>query len=262
MQARLETVLRKDRQIIAASLLLVSVVCWVYLFWGAGMDMSGIDMTRHSMMEMNAPLHPWTASYALLMFFMWWVMMIAMMLPSATPVILLASALNRLSEPGKEPFGSAYAFASGYLLAWAGFSLLMVGLQWLLSEAGMVSGLLKSSSRELSAILLMAAGLWQFSPWKQTCLRHCRGPVEYLTRHRNPGNSGAMLMGMGHGLYCLGCCWFLMVLLFVGGVMNLLWIAALAVYVWVEKVAPGGQWLSRAMGVLLIGWAAVIFLIN
>jgi predicted metal-binding membrane protein len=120
--------------------------------------------------------------------------------------------------------------------------------------------MLRSSSAILSAALLVIAGAWQFTPWKQACLRHCRGPVEFLSQHRRPGRFGTLIMGMHHGLYCLGCCWFLMLLLFVGGVMNLYWIAGLAIYVWMEKIMVVGQKASRLTGVALIIWGVVIVL--
>ena len=185
-------------------------------------------------------------------------MMIAMMLPSATPVILLAAALNRRSTAGQSPYGSAAAFTAGYLLAWAAFSALAVAAQWALQESSLISGMLQSRNPVLSASLLMAAGAWQFTNWKHACLRHCRGPVEFLTENRRSGTFGAMVMGAQHGLYCLGCCWFLMALLFVGGVMNLYWIAGLAVYVWVEKILPFGEMAGRLMGGLLIAWGVAI----
>jgi len=261
MATNLEQVLRRVRRLVAIGLLLVTVMCWAWILAGAGMGMSGLEMTRHSMMGMDMmPAPTWTPGYLLLMFFMWWIMMIAMMLPSATPVILLATALNRRSEASIKPFGSAAAFTSGYLLAWAGFSMLAVAAQWALQNTGLISGMLRSSSPYLSAMVLIAAGAWQFTSLKQTCLRYCRGPVEFLTAHRPKGNSGALMTGAHHGLYCLGCCWFLMALLFVGGVMNLLWIAGLAIYVWVEKVMPSGETVSRVMGYLLIGWGLGILL--
>ena len=119
----------------------------------------------------------------------------------------------------------------------------------------MISGMLRSTSAVLSATLLLAAGAWQFTPWKHACLSHCRGPVEFLTAQRRRGTTGALFTGARHGLYCLGCCWFLMILLFVGGVMNLYWIVGLTIYVWVEKILPGGVIISRLMGVLLAIWA-------
>jgi predicted metal-binding membrane protein len=185
-------------------------------------------------------------------------MMVAMMLPAASSVILLASALNRRTSPAARPFGSAAAFTAGYLLAWGVFSAVAVLAQWWLGQAGLLNTMLVSTSDRFAGGVLLIAGLWQFSPWKTACLRHCRSPVQFLTRHRRAGELGALTMGIHHGLYCLGCCWFLMALLFVGGVMNLYWIIGLAAYVWVEKAAPGGQRLARAMGAVLVGWGLVL----
>jgi len=257
MTPSIEIVLRHDRLVVGAGLVLVAALSWIYLLMGAGMGMSGLEMTRHNNMAMMAP-GTWNMAYIALMFFMWWIMMIAMMLPSATPVILLAAALNRKSLAETAPYGSSAAFAAGYLLAWGIFSVVAVMTQWGLQEAELISGMLRSNSQSLSALILVIAGAWQFTPWKHTCLRHCRGPVDFLTRTRRPGNAGALRMGMHHGFFCLGCCWFLMALLFVGGVMNLYWIAGLAVYVWVEKILPSGETLSRLMGGLLIAWGAAI----
>ncbi len=259
MNDLIENLLRRDRFIVAGGLLLVAAISWGYLFYGAGMGMSGVEMTRHSLMDMDMMGRPeWTPGYIALMFFMWWIMMIAMMLPSATPVILLAAAINRRATPTKQPYGSSAAFAAGYLLGWAVFSALAVLIQWLLLENQYISGMLRSTSNSLSAVLLIAAGAWQFTPWKQACLRHCRGPVEWLTRHRAREPAGALMTGWTHGLFCLGCCWFLMVLLFVGGVMNLFWIAGLAVYVWMEKILPAGGALSWGMGVVLLVWGVLV----
>jgi predicted metal-binding membrane protein len=255
----LEQVLRRDRAVVATALVLVTAASWAWILAGAGMGMSGIEMTRHTLMDMDM-MGPgaWDAGYVLLMFFMWWIMMIAMMLPSATPVILLAAALNRRADVGRRPFGSAAAFVTGYLSAWALFSMIAVAAQRLLQASGMISGMLHSNSNALTAALLLTAGAWQFTPWKRACLRHCRGPVDLLTGSGGKGTGGAVAIGVRHGLYCLGCCWFLMLLLFVGGVMNLLWIAGLAVYVWVEKVLPPGEAIGRIMGGVLIVWGAAV----
>ena len=255
----IESLLRRDRLVVAVALVLVVCLSWGYVLAGAGMGMSGFEMTRHTLMDMDmSTLAAWDSNYVVLMFFMWWIMMIAMMLPSTTPVILLAAALNRRSNNTRPPYGSTLSFATGYLLAWAGFSALAVGIQWLLQHAELISGVLKSSSTLLSVLLLLLAGAWQFTAWKYACMAHCRGPVEYLSAHYRPGNKGALIMGLNHGLYCLGCCWFLMVLLFVGGVMNLYWITGLAVYVWAEKMLPAGARIDRMMGVVLIAWGAVL----
>jgi predicted metal-binding membrane protein len=261
LDGKLEAALRHDRLIVMAGLVVVSLACWAWVLAGAGMGMNAFEMTRHSQMDMDMmPKPAWDGAYIVLMFFMWWLMMIAMMLPSATPVILLASALNRKMSPQRRPYGSAASFTAGYLLAWALFSALAVAAQWALQEVQIISGMLRSTSATLSAVLLIAAGAWQFTPWKHACLRHCRGPVAFLAEHRRAGNAGAVLMGAHHGLFCLGCCWFLMALLFVGGVMNLLWIAGLALYVWIEKFLPAGHGVSRAVGILLLAWGvAVLF---
>ena len=225
------------------------------------MGMDAFEMTRHSRMSMDMMNPPvWTASYIVLMFFMWWIMMIAMMLPSATPAILLSAALNRRSSASKPPFGPAGLFTTGYLLAWAGFSLIAVSIQWWMLQIGWLNNMLVGQSRSINGLLLLVAGLWQFSPWKQSCLRHCRSPVEFLTRQRSQRKTAALQMGLKHGGYCLGCCWFLMALLFVGGVMNLFWIFGLTIYVWVEKMLPANLRVDRYMGTLLTIWGAGLLL--
>jgi predicted metal-binding membrane protein len=261
--ALLANALRHDRLVVGCALLLVAALSWAWLLAGAGMDMDAFEMTRHSTMRMPW-LKPtvWTPGYALLMFSMWWVMMVAMMLPAATPVILLAAALNRRLDGGTPPYGSSIAFTTGYLLAWGGFSAIAVLLQWWLERSGLLTPMMVSASELFAGCVLVAAGLWQFSPWKTACLRHCRSPVEFLTRNRRPGNAGALAMGWRHGLYCLGCCWFLMALLFVGGVMNLYWIIGLTIYVWVEKMLPGGPLTARIMGVLLAVWGLIVMQMN
>ena len=259
MGSSLEYILKRDRLVVTVGLILVSLISWAWTLSGAGMGMNAFEMTRHSLMNMDMmPAVQWDGAHVTLMFFMWWIMMIAMMLPSATPVILLATALNRRSSPDSQPFGGAAAFTAGYLLTWAVFSTAAVAAQWALQETQVISGMLRSTNVHLTAGLLILAGAWQFSPWKQACLRHCRGPIDFLTAHGRRGNSGALLMGAHHGVLCLGCCWFLMALLFVGGAMNLLWIAGLAIYVWVEKILPSGETVSRVMGGLLMSWGVAI----
>ena len=188
-------------------------------------------------------------------------MMVAMMLPGAAPTILLTAALNRRSTAERPPYGTTTFFTLGYLLAWLFFSLVAAIAQFMLESNGLLSLMMRSNSTYLTAGLLLAAGVWQFSSIKQTCLRHCRSPVDFITRYRRPGNRGALLMGVHHGTYCLGCCWFLMALLFVGGVMNLYWIAGLALFVLVEKLFSKGVWFGRVAGAgLVITGAALLVL--
>ena len=247
----LERLLRRDRQIVVVALVSVATLAWIYTMSGVGMGMNAFEMSRmpwvsangHSMTRPSSGL-----SYVLVLLTMWWVMMVAMMLPSATPAILLAAALNRRSTSDCPPYGTAITFTLGYLLAWFIFSLVAVAAQMVLESNGLLSTMMHSSSTYLTAGLLLAAGVWQFSPIKQACLRYCRSPVDFITRHRRPGNRGALVMGLHHGTYCLGCCWFLMALLFAGGVMNLYWIAGLAIFVLIEKLFSGGVWFSRITG--------------
>jgi predicted metal-binding membrane protein len=247
----LERVLRRDRLIVATGTAVVVALAWGYLIAGAGIDMSMADMP----MEPT----PWSLAQALIMFAMWWVMMIAMMVPSATPMVLLFAAVKRKEGAADRPVALTWLFLGGYLLIWAGFSLVAVSAQWGLERAGLLSQMMASTSNVLGAVILLAAGLYQLTPIKRACLRYCQSPVLFLSRYWQPGAMGALNMGFRHGSYCVGCCWFLMALLFVSGVMNLVWIAAVAIYVAFEKLLPHSRWLSRAAGVGLIVSAAVVF---
>ena len=193
-------------------------------------------------------------SYAVLMFFMWWVMMVAMMLPSAAPMILLFATVNRRQRETGHPHVGTSVFAAGYLATWAGFSLVAISLQWGFQTMGILSPMLVGTSGVLGGILLLAAGIYQLTPIKHACLRHCRSPLAYLGAHWRRGTYGALRMGLVHGAFCVGCCWFLMGLLFVGGVMNLYWIAGLALFVLLEKTIPAGHWLGYTTGVILLVW--------
>ena len=195
---------------------------------------------------------PWTPTYAALIFLMWAVMMTAMMLPSAAPTILLVAALARgRSMP------SASLFTLGYVLVWIGFSLVVTLLQWSLDKAGLLSGAMAARSAALAGIVLIAAGAYRWTPLKQACLRHCRSPMAFLTQHWRHGALGAVSNGVQHGFFCLGCCWTLMTLLFVGGLMNLVWVAALALLVLMEKSLPWGSRMSRVTGAALVAWGAL-----
>jgi predicted metal-binding membrane protein len=231
------------------------------LVLGAGTDMTAIEMTRMAGMDgwMMQPA-VWTPAYAVLMVSMWWVMMVAMMLPSAAPMLLLFARINRNEKAAGSPLMPTGAFATGYLLAWGGFSVVATGLQWALEAARLMSPmlLLETANVWIGAAILVGAGLWQLTPLKTMCLRHCRSPLGFLMTSWRTGHLGALRMGLEHGAYCLGCCWFLMALLFFGGVMNLYWIVGLAVFVLLEKIMPLGHWLGRIAGVVLIGWGAYL----
>jgi len=208
----------------------------------------------------------WTPDHALVLFSMWWLMMIAMMLPSAAPMVLLHAAVTRTglarsddsgpNAPSHRLRSATLAFIAGYLVMWGAFSLVAVVAQWALVRGELLSAMMMPTSRFLGAGLLIAAGLWQLTPLKTVCLRHCRSPISFLSTHWRPGVGGAFRMGIKHGVFCLGCCWFLMALLFYGGVMNLIWIIGLALFVFAEKILPAGVAFGRATGLLLIAWGA------
>ncbi len=276
----LETLLRRDRVIVAFSLLALTGITWLYILWlavgmdsmavipasgdgmstdmamdmgtGGGMDM---DMTADAMASMgDTTLRQWSASTFAYAFVMWAVMMIGMMTPSAAPMILLYARVGRQAARDNKPFAATGFFAGGYLSAWALFAALATSGQWLLEEALLLTPMLASASRGLSAVILISVGLFQWTPLKDACLRQCQAPFLFIQNHggfrRDAG--GACRLGLLHGLYCVGCCWALMALLFIGGVMNVLWIAAIAIFVLAEKIVPGGRLLSRIAGALIV----------
>lgn len=264
--AVLELVLRRDRLLVIVALSIVVLLSWLYILGGAGMGMSALEMSHPgtfvdspAIMSMMGPV-TWTLDYAILMFFMWWIMMIAMMLPSAAPMILLFALINRRQREKGHPHVSTTVFALAYLLSWAAFSVVATALQAAVQTLGWISPIMSSTNVLLGGSLLAAAGIYQFTPLKQACLRHCRSPLQFISTRWRRGPVGALRMGLEHGAYCVGCCWFLMGLLFVGGVMNLYWIVGVAVLVLLEKTIPPGHWVSRAVGAALIGWAAWVLL--
>jgi predicted metal-binding membrane protein len=293
----LTAVLKRDRLVVIAALVTVIVAAWAYILVGAGMGMSAFEMTamtrapagmaqtggdmpgmgegdmpgmamdegpsgtmRDMAMAAMAPV-AWTPGYAVLMFFMWWIMMMAMMLPSAAPMILLFAMVNRKQREQGAPYVPTGIFAAGYVLVWGAFSLVAVTAQWGLERSGLLSSTMASTSVMLGAGLLIAAGIYQLTPFKHACLRHCRSPISFISHHWRRGDLGALRMGVEHGAFCTGCCWFLMALLFYGGVMNLYWIVGLALFVLLEKTMPAGHWLGRITGGLLIAWGGALMLV-
>ena len=258
----LEGILRRDRQAVVVALAILTILAWGYLLWlshnmtmpePSGMDMGGMDMSPMSM-TVTPDTRPWAFTEFLLSFAMWAVMMAGMMMPSATPTILLHARIARQAEARHKPFAATGWFAAGYLLAWSVFSLLAAGLQAALHRAALLTPMLASSSGLLGGGLLIAAGLYQLSSLKYHCLTHCRAPLQFIQQHGGfkARPAAALALGFRHGLYCVGCCGALMLLLFVGGVMNILWIAALSILVLLEKVMSDGRNVSRLVGLALI----------
>lgn len=256
----LEVLLRRDRLLIGAGLCVLVALAWLHTVAGAGMGMDAWQMTALVLFPHADPgmaAAPWSPMLFLVVAAMWWTMMIAMMTPSAAPTILLFARVHRHAQRSGQlatPAPTA-AFAAGYLMVWLGFSLAATGLQYALEAGGLLAMMgMGSRSRWLSAGVLMAAGLYQFSPLKDACLSACRSPADFLSRWWRPGAAGAFALGLRHGAVCLGCCWILMALLFVGGVMNLAWIAGLTVLVMAEKWLAPGRAVARVVGALLVLW--------
>ena len=288
----LEDVVRRDRAVVALLLVAVITASWLYLLTGAGTGMHPHEMASLAPMQtrmdppsagpgdmfgdetmtaasgdvsmMGEVVSPatWSPRYALLMFSMWWLMMVAMMLSGAAPTVLLHAAVTRKGLAGTHEgiaavsshrvLSATTAFLAGYLVTWGGFSLVAVVAQWALERAELLSPLMISTSGLLSSGLLIGAGLWQLTPLKTVCLRQCRSPISFLASQWRPGVGGGFRMGARHGVLCLGCCWFLMALLFFAGVMNLTWIVGIALLVLAEKTLPAGAAFARATGLLLV----------
>lgn len=245
----LETLLRRDRWLVGGALALAIALCWAWLV-PMGRDMYGaMDGAAAWMM-----VEEWDWPHLALLFAMWVVMMAGMMLPSAAPALLIYAMVVRKSDAGARAPAHVYAFAGGYLLVWTLFSLAATVLQHWLARTLLLSPMMEADNPFLSGALLAIAGVFQLTPWKRTCLDACRSPAEFLVRHWRAGVGGGFYLGVANGLYCLGCCWALMLLLFVGGVMNLWCIVALTVFVLLEKVAPFGVQGGRLSGGLLLAF--------
>lgn len=242
---------------------LLASLAWTYLFY---LDWNMSQMSAADMPDPATGL--WGVRELLLLFAMWVVMMAAMMLPSVVPMLLAFAAMSRKmaanptaqNHAAIQPGYNSWIFLSGYLMVWSGFSLLAVLAQWGLHAATMLSEMMVTTSSLLGGGILMAAGIYQWTPLKQTCLSHCRSPLAYLLTEWHSGAGGAFRMGFTHGAYCTGCCWMLMALLFVVGVMNLWWIIALSLVVLAEKVLNKGLWLARISGLMMIAWGGSMLL--
>lgn len=245
----LEWLLRRDRRVAMVALTAVVVLAWAYLLLGAGMDMS-VAMSDSAM-----PM-AWSPGHAALMTLMWALMMLAMMLPSAAPMILLHATVSRRRDPERGGH-RAFLFTLGYAAIWCGFAVGATAAQWALERAVLLTPAMSVGSTVVASLLFLGAGVYQFTPLKQACLQQCRSPLEFLVGQWRGGGTGAFIMGAHHGAYCVGCCWAVMVLLFVGGVMNIAWIAGLALLVLAEKLLPEGQLVGRVLGFGLVAWGVV-----
>ena len=258
----MEAILRKERLIVGGCLVVMVLVAWWYLFHTRaamsnmnmpGMDMPGMDMRGMDMSGMSmAGSQNWGASAVLLLFVMWAVMMVAMMVPSAAPMVLTFLGVNQRRQAAGRPFVPVGIFVAGYLAVWTVYSAIATLAQWGLHEAALLSPAMTATSPFLNGGLLIAAGIFQWTPLKHMCLKGCRSPLSFLMTEWRDGKAGAFIMGLRHGSYCVGCCWILMALLFVAGVMNLLWVAAIALFVMAEKTLPRGELLGHVTGVALV----------
>jgi predicted metal-binding membrane protein len=259
-----ETVLRRDRSVVLSGLGAVVLLSSAYVIYLA-QDMTsmmamgdtgmGGAMTTGMATGMAMPtIQPWGVVDFLLMFVMWAVMMFAMMTPSAAPMVLTYTRINRQRGAEVKPVPGTAIFYLGYLLVWTAFSAAATLAQGGLHAATLLSPMMETTSPVLGGIILIAAGLFQFTPLKHACLSHCRTPLGYFMTEWREGKWGALVMGVRHGAYCVGCCWLIMALLFVAGVMNLFWIAVIAAYVLAEKLLPNGHKVSWGIGIMMMGW--------
>ena len=248
MSAPLEAVLARDRAVVLGGLVGLAALSWAYMGYLAW-QMQGMDPQMAAVQAQT-----WSPVDLALLFVMWAVMMVAMMIPSAAPMVLTYATIRRKRHESERPLLPTGWFLAGYIAVWTGFSLLATLAQWGLHEAAILSPMMVSVSSLFGGLLLVSAGVFQWTPLKHACLKHCRSPLGFLLADWEEGHAGAFRMGLKHGSYCAGCCWALMALLFVAGVMNLLWVAAIAAFVLIEKLAPAGPWVGRASGLALIGW--------
>ncbi|MDA8251714.1 MAG: DUF2182 domain-containing protein [Rhodospirillales bacterium] len=244
--------LLRGRGAVVAALAVLTVAAWLYL------RVLADRMPAMPGMDMAGAARRWTVADGALTLLMWAVMMVGMMLPSATPMILTFATVNRRRRARGGAFVPTAVFTSGYLVVWGAFCVAATAAQGGLVAAALLAPMPAAASPLLAGLLFVAAGLYQLTPLKHACLSRCRSPFDFIVNRWQDGTAGALRMGMAHGLHCLGCCWALMALMFAVGVMNLLWMAALAAVVFIEKLFPGGPWIARGSGVLMLGFGAYL----
>ena len=250
----METILKRDRAIVITALSAIALVAWGYMVYEAR-AMYHTGVCRCAGLKMSGPdTEAWSPSTLIPLFLMWAEMMVAMMIPSAAPMILTFAMVQRKRCEQERSFVPTGIFLLGYLIVWTGFSALAALAQWVLHAKALLSPMMVGNSPILGGALLIVAGVFQWTPLKNACLNQCRSPLNFLMTDWREGNFGALLMGLKHGAYCTGCCWILMALLFVAGVMNIWWIAIIAVFVLLEKIAPKGLLVGKIAGVALAAW--------
>jgi predicted metal-binding membrane protein len=262
--AAIEAVLRRDRVIVAAAVVILTALAWAYVWWlAADMDMGGMDMSDFRMIPAGMGLMmpataPWTTTEFAFVFVMWAVMMIGMMTPSVAPMLLVYARVGQEAAQQGKPLAASAYFAAGYLLTWIGFALLATSAQWVLERSALLTPTMAGAGDIFGGAVLVVAGIYQWTPLKDACLRQCQAPWWFIQRHGGFRADArcALALGACHGAYCIGCCWALMALLFVGGVMNVLWIAAIAILVLAEKVVPACRVISRTAGAGLFAGGA------
>ena len=235
----------RDHAAILLALIGLAAISWLYIY----LQMSPMDE-----MAMPVAFSPWTAADFALNVAIWWVMMPGMMLPSAAPMILTFATVNRRKRTRGQPFVPTAVFSTGYLIAWGLFGIAATLADWGLEQTALMSPMTQRLTPALGAALIVVAGVYQLTPFKYVCLTHCRSPFDFVLNHWRDGAVGALRMGFEHGLYCLGCCWFLMALLFAAGTMSLLWMAAITAFVLAEKLFPAGRWIARVSGLVMIAF--------
>ena len=279
--------LRRDRAMVVMAILIITVLAWAHILWlvaqmgmaevataataedaMAGMHMPGGSGTMDGM-DMGSGvgtvepvLRPWSIADGALIFSMWAVMMVGMMTPSAAPMALLYAAVGRTAGASGRPLAATGWLVAGYLSAWIAFSLAATGAQWTLTRLALLTPMMESASSIFGGIVLIATGLYQWSPLKDICLRQCQTPLGFLMSRGGFRSDpfAALRLGAEHGAYCVGCCWALMTLLFVGGIMNVLWIAGLMILILLEKVVPMGRLIPRVAGaVIAVGGVFLLF---
>ena len=250
----------RDRGIVIAGLIALVSASWLYLWSAAAaMPVMGVPAAASVAMPSYAP---WAGAELATLTIMWVVMMVGMMLPSAAPMMIMFATIERRRCAAGSPVARTALFLLGYVVIWSVFSVVAAGAQWVLHRAALLSAMMVSTSPLLGGVLLIAAGVFQWTPLKHRCLRMCRSPIGFLLGEWRERPRGAVVMGLRHGLLCVGCCWTLMALLFVAGVMNLLWVAVITAFVLVEKVVPRGDAVGRAAGVLLVAGGAAMLVVS